>query len=51
MAKKHLHVLITERRMDKLRLCAAKKDKTITAIIEELLDTLPELSTESVKAS
>jgi len=51
MAKKHLHVLITERRMDKLRLYAAKKDKTVTAIIEELLDTLPELSTESVKAS
>ena len=36
--------------MDKLRLYAAQKDKTVTAIIEDLLDTLPELSVERVSA-
>jgi hypothetical protein len=42
MTKKELHVRITERRMNKLRLYAAHKDKTITQIIEELIDTLCE---------
>ncbi len=40
MTKKELHVRITEPRMNKLRLYAAHKDKTITQIIEELIDTL-----------
>jgi hypothetical protein len=43
MAKKELHIRITERRMNKLRLYAATKDKTITQVVEELLDTLPEV--------
>lgn len=43
MAKKELHIRITERRMNKLRLYAAQKDKTITQVVEELLDTLPEV--------
>ncbi|MBN3941611.1 MAG: hypothetical protein V7L21_08640 [Nostoc sp.] len=43
MAKKELHIRITERRMNKLRLYAATKDKTITQVVEELLDTLPEI--------
>ena len=43
MTKKELHIRITERRMDKLRLYAALKDKTITQVVEELLDTLPEV--------
>jgi hypothetical protein len=43
MPKKELHIRITERRMDKLRLYAALKDKTITQVVEELLDTLPEV--------
>lgn len=44
MAKKELHIRITERRMNKLRLYAAQKDKTITQVVEELLDTLPEVA-------
>jgi hypothetical protein len=35
MTKKELHVRITEPRMNKLRLYAAQKDKTITQIIKE----------------
>jgi hypothetical protein len=42
MPKKHLHILITERRMYKLQLLAAEKDKTMTQIVEDLIDTLPE---------
>ncbi|GAB1537600.1 hypothetical protein NUACC21_02470 [Scytonema sp. NUACC21] len=40
--KKELHIRITERRINKLRLLAVEKDKTITQIVEELIDTLPE---------
>ncbi|MBE9033826.1 hypothetical protein IQ246_21445 [aff. Roholtiella sp. LEGE 12411] len=42
MVKKDLHIRITERRINKLRLLAVEKDKTITQIIEDLIDTLPE---------
>jgi hypothetical protein len=42
MRKKDLHIRITERRINKLRLLAVEKDKTITQIIEDLIDTLPE---------
>ncbi len=41
MAKKDLHIRITERRMHKLQLYAAQSDKTMTQVIEDLLDTLP----------
>ncbi|MBD2387288.1 hypothetical protein [Cylindrospermum sp. FACHB-282] len=44
MTKKELHIRITERRMNKLRLYAAKKDTTIAQVVEELLDTLPEIT-------
>jgi hypothetical protein len=40
--KKDLHVRLSERRLNKLRLLAVEKDKTITQIIEELVDTLSE---------
>ncbi|BAY67075.1 hypothetical protein H6G41_24005 [Tolypothrix sp. FACHB-123] len=42
MAKKGLHILLSERRINKLRLLAVEKDKTMTQIIEDLIDTLPE---------
>jgi hypothetical protein len=42
MVKKELHIRITERRINKLRLLAVEKDKTITQIVEDLIDTLPE---------
>ncbi|BAY49054.1 hypothetical protein SAMD00079811_66830 [Scytonema sp. HK-05] len=47
MAKKDLHIRITERRINKLRLLAVEKDKTITQIIEDLIDTLPEPKNQS----
>lgn len=42
MPKKDLHIRINERRINKLRLLSVEKDKTITQIIEDLIDTLPE---------
>jgi hypothetical protein len=48
MAKKDLHIRITERRINKLRLLAVEKDKTITQIIEDLIDTLPEPQKENI---
>jgi len=42
MAKKHVHFMLSERRVNKLQLLAVEKDKTMTQIIEELLDSLPE---------
>jgi len=51
MAKKELHIRITERRMHKLQLYAVEKDKTMTQVIEELLDTLPTPKKENVTVS
>lgn len=42
MSKKELHIRITEKRLQKLRLLSIEKDKTITQLIEDLIDTLPE---------
>jgi hypothetical protein len=44
MTKKGLHILLSERRLNKLRLLAVEKDKTMTQIIEELIDNLPDPS-------
>lgn len=38
--KKRLDVRMSERRLNKLRLYAAYKDKTMTAVLEELIDSL-----------
>jgi hypothetical protein len=40
--KKDLHVRLSERRLNKLKQYAVDKDKTITQVIEELIDTLLE---------
>lgn len=40
---------ISERRLNKLRLYAIEKDKTMTQVIEELIDKLPE-STKQTSA-
>ena len=40
MAKIPLHIRISERRKNKLQLYAASKDKTITALIEDWIDSL-----------
>ena len=40
MSKIPLHIRISERRKNKLQLYAASKDKTITALIEDWIDSL-----------
>ena len=50
MTKKDLHIRITERRMNKLQLLAVEKDKTMTQIIEDLIDTLPEPKKLNIEA-
>ena len=42
MSKKSIHIRLSERRLNKLREYAVDKDKTMTAIIEDLIDSLPE---------
>ncbi len=41
MKTKGLHIRISERRLNKIRLYAANKEKTITQIIEDYIDRLP----------
>ncbi|MEM6402554.1 MAG: hypothetical protein AAF757_20375 [Cyanobacteria bacterium P01_D01_bin.116] len=41
MSKKRLDVRMSERRLNKLKLYAASKDKTMTAVLEDLIDSLP----------
>ncbi len=41
MKSKRLEIRLSERRLNKLRLYAASKDKTMTAILEDLIDLLP----------
>ncbi len=41
MGKKRLDVRMSERRLNKLKLYAVSKDKTMTAILEDLIDSLP----------
>lgn len=40
--KKDLHIKLSDRRLNKLRQYAANKDKTMTQVIEELIDSLTE---------
>lgn len=40
MKSKRLEIRLSERRLNKLRLYAASKDKTMTAILEDLIDSL-----------
>ena len=42
MKNKKLEVRLSERRLSKLRLYAVNKDKTMTAVIEDLIDSLPQ---------
>jgi hypothetical protein len=42
MKTKQLRFRLSDRRFTKLQLYAVQKDKTMTTVIEELLDTLPE---------
>ena len=40
MKDDYLRIRMSKRRMDKLRLYAAMKDKTMTSVIEDLIDLL-----------
>ncbi len=40
--KKSLHCRITKERLDKLRLYAVKKQKTMTQVISDFIDNLPD---------
>jgi hypothetical protein len=51
MAKKDLHIRISQRRLDKLRLLAVEKDRTITSLVDEWIDSLPEPKKESLTQS
>lgn len=41
MKNKELKIRISERRLNKVRLYAVHADKTMTQVIEELIDSLP----------
>ncbi|MEW6495905.1 MAG: hypothetical protein AB1589_25800 [Cyanobacteriota bacterium] len=41
MKSKGLHIRISERRLNKLRLYAESKEKTMTQLIEDWIDRLP----------
>lgn len=41
MKNKELKIRISERRLNKVRLYAVHTDKTMTQVIEELIDSLP----------
>lgn len=43
MKDKWFKMRMSERRLNKLRLYAAIKDKTMTQVIEELIDSLPNI--------
>jgi hypothetical protein len=47
MKSKGLHIRISERRLNKLRLYAESKEKTMTQLIEDWIDRLPPLSSPS----
>jgi hypothetical protein len=46
MAKKDIHVKVSEKRQAKLKAYAQAKEKTITQLIEDWIDRLPTTSTD-----
>ena len=51
MKKKRLEIRLSERRLNRIRLYAASKDKTMTAVLEDLIDLLsPEEIDKSLAA-
>ncbi len=56
MKKKYFNLRLSERRLNKLRVYAVTHDKTMTQVIEELIDSLPleslgDVGTESPRDS
>jgi len=51
MKDDYLRIRMSKRRMDKLRLYCSWKDKTLTNVIEDLIDSLPVPEKETIKES
>ncbi|BAZ12971.1 hypothetical protein NIES4071_48050 [Calothrix sp. NIES-4071] len=47
MKENRLNLRISERRLNKLRLYAASKEKTMTQLIEDWIDRLPNLEIDN----
>jgi len=41
MKTKYLHVRVTDKRLEKLRAIAKFREKTLTALVEDLIDQMP----------
>lgn len=50
MKNKQLKMRISERRLNKIRLYAAHVDKTLTQVLEELIDSLPTIEIDKKSA-
>jgi hypothetical protein len=50
MKNKELKIRISERRLNKVRLYAVHADKTMTQVIEELIDSLPTIEIDKKSA-
>jgi len=51
MKDDYLRIRMSKRRMDKLRLYCSWRDKTLTNVIEDLIDSLPVPEKETIKES
>jgi hypothetical protein len=49
MKNRRINMRLSERRMNKLLEYAVHKDKTITQVVEELIDSLPETKELPIK--
>jgi hypothetical protein len=41
MKAKRLHILMSEKRLNKLRALAKQREKTMTSLVEDWIDSLP----------
>lgn len=48
MKNKTLNLRISERRLNKLREYAASRDKTMTSLLEDWIDSLPQKTTPAI---
>jgi hypothetical protein len=49
MKNSRVDIRLSDRRMNKLRAYAVDKDKTITQVLEELIDSLPVVKESTIK--
>jgi len=49
MTKNRLNIRISEKRLNKLRSYAAAKDKTMTQIVEDWIDLIPDKEIEKIQ--